>query len=231
MRQTDEASYTWFLTELKALFESSGIQVELWLTENEAPLVNALQAVFSTSLINMCTWHMNKDVISYLQTQLSAQFGRHRVALMDSPTVADYDIRLADCERMSPDATAYLKRYWLNNHKKKLVSYILWLFRRLHPLYQDHVDTIQHLDGKDDATIASYCEHPLYQGVLFKITRYALSPNLRPLKYARAELEKQQLGSSYRNGASFGLSRAVLKSRRLRRGARGADAQMTGSPE
>ncbi|KAG5956081.1 hypothetical protein E4U58_006757 [Claviceps cyperi] len=74
----------------------------------------------------MCTWHMSKDVISYLRTQLSAQFGRHRVdlykALMDSPTVADYEIRLADCERMSPEATAYLKRYWLNNHKEKLVS-------------------------------------------------------------------------------------------------------------
>lgn len=71
MRQTDEASSTWILTQLKALFESSGIQIELWLTGNEAALVNALNAVFSSPWINMCTWHMNKDVLSYLRTQLS----------------------------------------------------------------------------------------------------------------------------------------------------------------
>ncbi|KAG5941308.1 hypothetical protein E4U60_007961 [Claviceps pazoutovae] len=47
MRQTDEASFIWTLTQLKALFESSGIQIELWLTDNEAALVNALNAVFS----------------------------------------------------------------------------------------------------------------------------------------------------------------------------------------
>ncbi|KAG6070050.1 hypothetical protein E4U33_004425 [Claviceps sp. LM78 group G4] len=157
-----------------------------------------------------------KRIISYLRTQLSAQFGRHRVgreyedndstkefmrlytALMDSPTVADYETRLADCERMSPEATAYLKRYWPNNHKEKLQS--IRDFMALppsHPLYQDHVDTIQHLDGKDDATIANYCEHTLYQSGLFKTTRYALLQISDQLKNARAEREKQRLDSSY----------------------------------
>ncbi|CCE35178.1 uncharacterized protein CPUR_02109 [Claviceps purpurea 20.1] len=82
MRQTDEASFIWTLTQLKTLFESSGIQIELWLTDNEAALVNALNAVFSNPRINMCTWHMNKDVLSYLRTQLSNQFGRHREGRM-----------------------------------------------------------------------------------------------------------------------------------------------------
>ncbi|KAG6294166.1 hypothetical protein E4U46_006695 [Claviceps purpurea] len=74
---------------------------------------------------------MKKDVESYLRTQLSSTFGRHREgtrdvdnqstieymklfqSLIDSPTIAEYESRLAACERMSHEATAYLKRYWL----------------------------------------------------------------------------------------------------------------------
>ncbi|KAG6110985.1 hypothetical protein E4U14_002627 [Claviceps sp. LM454 group G7] len=124
MRQTDKASYTWVLAEVKALFESVGIQIELWLTDNRPALVNALQAVFVNPriIINMCTWHMNKDVLSCLRAQLSTQFDRHREgrayedndsttelidlhrALMDSPTFADCEARLADCERMPHEA-------------------------------------------------------------------------------------------------------------------------------
>ncbi|KAG5973479.1 hypothetical protein E4U58_004988, partial [Claviceps cyperi] len=81
---------------------------------------------------------MKKDVESYLRTQLASTFGRHREgtrdvdnqntvefmklfhSLIDSPTIADYESRLATCERMSHEATEYLKRYWLNRHKERL---------------------------------------------------------------------------------------------------------------
>lgn len=98
----------------------------------------------------MCRWHMNKDVESYLRTQMSGRpgFGRRREgtryvdnpqtiefmtlyhSLMKSPTIADYETRLVACERLSHEATAYLKRYWLNRHKEKLVQ--CWIDDHLH---------------------------------------------------------------------------------------------------
>lgn len=249
VKQKDEASFTWILTQLKALFESNDIQIKVWVTADDDPdIINALDAVFSNPRIIMNTSQMEKDLKNYLQTQLSTQFGRCRdgrrlienanttefmnlyTALMKSPTVAHYETYLAACERMSPEATAYLKRCWLNNHKEKLVSCwvdaqphfgikaptkvegvytvfknwlagdeedLLSLFRHLHPLHEEYLKHVQMSDGMDNSKVRNDCQHPIFQGVSYRMTRYALGETAKLLKYARAELEKQRLDENY----------------------------------
>ncbi|KAG5952468.1 hypothetical protein E4U58_000787 [Claviceps cyperi] len=68
---------------LQDLFESKGFQVKLWVTDNDGAFINDLNAVFPEPRVLMCLWHMKKDVESYLRTQLSSTFGRHREGTRD----------------------------------------------------------------------------------------------------------------------------------------------------
>lgn len=96
----------------------------------------------------MCRWHMNKDVLSYIRQVLAVDFGRHRkgrvwvdnpstteflqlyYTTLASKTEADFEVNFAAIQRASPDAAAYLNRYWFNKHKDKQVD--CWVDDSLH---------------------------------------------------------------------------------------------------
>ncbi|KAG5916443.1 hypothetical protein E4U61_003595 [Claviceps capensis] len=58
----DEASFSRFLNQLEALFESKGIRVKLWETDDDGSFINALNVGFLEARIIMYILHMNKDV-------------------------------------------------------------------------------------------------------------------------------------------------------------------------
>jgi len=140
LRHQDEAAFSWVLVRLHQLFEDKGIKIRFWVSDRDLAFVNALNETFGDPRILICRWHMNKDVLGYLRSKLCTPFSQRRegrqwvdndstkeymelyFALMSSPTVADYEKNLKACEMKSATATSYLCRYWLNDHKERLVS-------------------------------------------------------------------------------------------------------------
>ncbi|KAG5934634.1 hypothetical protein E4U59_006074 [Claviceps monticola] len=59
---TDEASFSRVLNQLEALFESKGIHIKLWETEDDGAFINALNMGFLEARIILYSLHMNKDV-------------------------------------------------------------------------------------------------------------------------------------------------------------------------
>ena len=148
MQKQDTEAFSWVFDNLKAKFDTMGITIRIFVTDNDGACINALNSTFNSPKIAMCRWHMNKDVLSYIRTVLNVDFGRRRQGrswvdndsttefmelywtTLRSRTEAEFESNCASIRQLSPAAAAYLDRYWFNNHKEKLVD--CWVNDRLH---------------------------------------------------------------------------------------------------
>ncbi|MCL7044171.1 hypothetical protein MKW94_011910 [Papaver nudicaule] len=59
-----EANFVWALEKLKGLYLYENVP-NLFLTDCDQALINAVKVVFPTSKHLLCTWHINKDMMAY----------------------------------------------------------------------------------------------------------------------------------------------------------------------
>jgi hypothetical protein len=137
-----EEDYSYALKMLKKVLDIQetpypGVVV----TDKDQGLMNAIDNVFPQSHNLLCSWHINKNVLSYSrelklferESDEEESFLAQWNSLVSSATEAEYEKRWIEFQmkwREVPKLLKYLAKTWLDNHKKRFVH--CWADQHLH---------------------------------------------------------------------------------------------------
>lgn len=145
--------YDWAIEKFGDLMTTHEIpEPNTWVTDRELAVMNCLDHFFPDGDHLLCTWHVNMNILANCrkyypadlkdpskQTSVNPQgyvpdpgwtdFLKDWAALLDSPTNADYNTRLAKFRTHRKEAVDYVESVWLV-WKEKLVRY--WVDQCLH---------------------------------------------------------------------------------------------------
>lgn len=145
-----EEDYLWALDRLKSIYEAAHASLPaVILTDRCLACINAVEAVFTTSISLLCLWHANKAVLAHclpifaMQEKLLANlssnsltdeeqssrwkdFYNHWHNIINSPTEAAFNERVKAFEdkyvNNHVEEVAYIKEVWLAPYKERLVK-------------------------------------------------------------------------------------------------------------
>lgn len=116
-----EENYTWALQILRNLLDVYCIMPDVIVTDRKLSLMNAIYAVFPTSMHLLCRWHISKNVLSKCKNMFDSPapfnyFLNSWGSLVLSSTLDDYHERLAILQRdfsAYPKPLQYVSTTWL----------------------------------------------------------------------------------------------------------------------
>jgi hypothetical protein len=125
-----EEDYVWALEQLKMLY-FPGVRTGVMLMDRELALINAVRAVFPSTIRLLCVWHVEKDIQkkaskAFEQAEDSTAFLREWTAVINSISTTAYDEnwnKFQDTyDFRVPALVQYVKETWLDNFKLSLVQ-------------------------------------------------------------------------------------------------------------
>ncbi|KAK9098888.1 hypothetical protein Syun_025933 [Stephania yunnanensis] len=129
--------YVWTLEKLRSILDGWP-KPDVLVTDRDLALISAIEEVFPASSHLLCSWHINKVVLSKTKKMFGEDDGFARfmgswTSVMYANSEALFEVRVNDlrCEfGHVKGLTEYLDNTWLKNYKEKFVS--AWTNRLMH---------------------------------------------------------------------------------------------------
>ena len=125
--------YTSALRMLRGVIQTRSITTpKVVIIDKDQGLINAISSIFPQSHNLLCSWHINKNILSYGQdlklyekdSEEEGSFMRQWYHLVSSETIEGYNsgwIEFQMCWREHPQLLRYLAKTWLDKEKERFV--------------------------------------------------------------------------------------------------------------